>query len=686
VRRVSGLLAVLVALVAAAASAWLALGDRASTLLPAGGADAPVESGSESGPAARRAAGRARPPTEEAAPGAATGPSAAEPTGESGAAPVRASPDETPILVRVKGSDGATAGLSVAILGPFEGEGLPPEIEAAKSWDEIVAAVLSRGRALEPDSVGHLRIPRFAGRAVVAAKQGGLSGLAWIDADRATWDIWLGREATLDVVVRDAAGRPCADVIVLLATESDDGQIPRGSAVTVEPDGAARISGARTNALAFGERHVVTVALPFAQRPRADVDLEKPSAQPVVLRLPETGIVRCEVAEGAAADGRVVRLRRLAKEARSLVVMWRDGDPNDTCVPVRDGAAVFARVGLGLELEAEVPGPDESQASIRRRFAGPRLAGEVVTVRLEPGGEKPVVTGRPVDGNGDPLCRRRFSAHLAEPEQRPGEWGTIEPQGRTDEAGRFRIVVDRPMEVRTGIQFGMELDDRGASGFMFAAWTELPRGFAQPETDVGDIRVAGIALVASGVVVDAAGKRVAGAKVRAMEANGEVWEPIREIAAVKTGPSGEFRLRGDGAAAQVPVGVTLEGRYVADPAPVQRGTTGVRLVLAEAGSIAGSVGERVRNERLEVVVAGDAARNGDAEMRFHGGISVFVDDEGRFEVRSLRPGRARVAILRGAAGDRVAAEFEDVEVVGGKVTHDPRLQGIALPKDLAPGR
>jgi hypothetical protein len=486
----------------------------------------------------------------------------------------------------------------------------------------------------------------------------------------------------IPVIVVDAAGRPCGGVRVVAVRETSPGTFVATQATTDAADGTASVLTVRDGA-GSGKSGAPTlaVALPFAD-PSLAVEVRSAPGELVRFVLPSSGRVRCELVDehdAPAAGGYVVHLRRAGGDGF--------GHCDDACVPAAGGTALFPYVGLGLELEA-VAWPGAGGITSSRRFEGPRTAGEETVVRITVGDRRPAIVGRLVDGKGAPIAGMRLFGAIVEPGQDVDVPGTTDGESTTGPDGRFRFVLVRPPgdAAPAKLQIGRSVKTgKDASAVRRFAIADVPAGPPAADADVGDVVFQGTELLVAGVVVDSAGRPLEGAVVRAIsdDAGGDRGASD-DVDASITRADGRFRLVGAPAGPRLEIGVNLTGHCVDGPLEFATGATDVRVVMSEAGAIAGSVlfPEGVPRWRACVTVDGPTSENGGFETWFGGPVTARVGNDGRFELGQLRPGKACVKIRFGwSEGDTVLA-VDDVAVVAGEVTRDPRLARVDLANAL----
>jgi hypothetical protein len=216
------------------------------------------------------------------------------------------------------------------------------------------------------------------------------------------------------------------------------------------------------------------------------------------------------------------------------------------------------------------------------------------------------------------------------------------------------------------------------------ALLDLPPRAASEERMVGDVTDRGAALLVAGVVEDASGKPLQGAAVEVREVRQRGQSRVADTDDVTTDAEGRFSVEGATGESKLTVHVSLEGWYLAELPMFAPGRDDLRVTLAPAGGIAGSVRtpEGAAPLRVEIFVSGEPSRNGGTGYEASDGLSTWVQKDGSFSFPSLRPGKAKVSVRHGWSDRDTVAVVEDVEVVAGQVTRDPRLQGLDLAKSL----
>ncbi|MBL8898955.1 MAG: carboxypeptidase regulatory-like domain-containing protein [Planctomycetes bacterium] len=394
----------------------------------------------------------------------------------------------------------------------------------------------------------------------------------------------------------------------------------------------------------------------------------------IILRLGPTGSVRVEVLDGAGT--------RLARELRFLLTEQREEGTSKQAQPwvsherAEAGVYLFDLLRLGARFELEVQDASGRLHAEKIVFDGPRAEGECVAAQVRLTREAVLVVGRALDEHGAPLSSQdlSFTAH--------GPRGSVGSSARTDAAGRFEVPWSNRLASFSGIE-SIELTRnrvRGRDSVAERVRVVLP---PLPETgslDLGDLRLVGesaLELLASGVVVDGAGRPVAEANLQVWE----VWPPKQE------GPWDEWRMLNDEffaadqegrfelrsrhrvralRIAPQAVGYVPEKGLTVDP-----GATGLRLVLRRGASLVGSVQlpTALRFDQVSVLPH-DGTRYRE---------TARLDAEGRFRTSALKPGIYRFDVI---SQGRVLASVADVPLVEGEESRADSLDPLDLREAL----
>ncbi len=628
------------------------------------------------------------------------------------ALPARADDESTfPLLVRDGETGTPIAGAVAHVVLPdvMRREKLMPYFEEK----DVGALAELHGVAVTTDRHGVAHVPRAALTTgwFVVQHEGRFGALSFYDPDlEEHHELEIFPDASIRLRVLGPDGAPVAGIPLTLRRPSGYGYpfLWRGESQPETGEIVIRHLAWRL------KRRSLSACLAQIELPgvavAAEIALPYPADEPVVLRLPETGRLRV-VPTGEGAGG---RLRLTLRE-----------DPLAQFVPsiehdVVDGAVhVFPHVGLGRRYRVDV-WPFDRVYRPPEPFVvdGPREAGEEVLAEPVVATKNVLLVGRIVDETGAPVGETSFHAHSYRGDS-SGLSGV-----ETDAEGRFRYVADPSLSAE-GLPFSafvLELtpQDRSMQGDTKVR-IELELPLAAGRTDLGDLVLPSAPIVLSGVVVDTEGEPVPEVYVfvcqgRALtpEEAGQRWYSPRPVASDEKDEdptytwSPQLRAISDADGRFVMTGELREeqpcrfavhkpGYVILAPQVARLGADDERVVLERTGRLEGEIrlGPWVDPKCLRLLVRGRPAATEALEPTAWGSEKPPPDDVGEAEVMpgwtvlgqvtipardglqpfvftNLRPGRATLAICIDSDPDPVA-EFEDIEIVGGKIARDPRF-------------
>lgn len=335
-----------------------------------------------------------------------------------------------------------------------------------------------------------------------------------------------------------------------------------------------------------------------------------------------------------------------AKELVRFQIKVRDagGEPVPAALVRRDGRVV-ARTGPegGVEITAPqeapliVEGRDGSQA----RVTVP-APGQTAAVRLQP---PRTIAGRVVGA----VSRQPVAGALVWVGRPP-----VAPMVRTGADGAFRVAVPAGEE---------PFLEAAAAGHIPLAARAVKPGEREPV----ELALEPSATL-SGIVVDGAGRAVAGARILSDPPRDRVF-PSPWTAAV-SGPDGRFRLTGlrPSGAYRLTAGRAgfVRTEKTARTAPAGQPSETVRIVLEEGQAVSGRVVDESGRP-----LAGAVVRLANMSGEEHSGES---DGDGKFQIRHLRPGRYDLIAMHPEAS---AAQLSGIEIPAGQPVVD--LGDVELP-------
>lgn len=217
----------------------------------------------------------------------------------------------------------------------------------------------------------------------------------------------------------------------------------------------------------------------------------------------------------------------------------------------------------------------------------------------------------------------------------------------------------------------------------------LPSPVSEQPVDLGDIVLRQPPLLAAGRVLDPHGTPVPGAHLSL-----EVWVDHPGFQAPDDEPAvrpashwmdqpwvtttadlgGSFELRGDEDSDRLRISAFRGGYFQVEPALARRGDRGVIVQLDPAGAVRGTVllDEHIPRDELLLRLVGEGTEPGS---------STGLDREASFAWHNVPPGEYRVTVHT-REGDRdddaTLLDIPQVQVTGGRTTHDERLAPIDL--------
>lgn len=546
-------------------------------------------------------------------------------------------------------------------------------------FERVVSS--AKGVALLPDAEHGIR---------VFARCDGWSGRAqFAPGETPPMRIMLNRDAALTVRVVDRAGQPAEGATVGVAGDLSN----RGYAsvrARTDKEGLARFPHA-FHLMAEGVETSVRLAVVLEELTEEPVgrefDPRDPPREPIELVLPDGG--ECEV-RVVDRDGNLVleplevQLASVGEadfDVRDFQPWW--GNEVVRREGVTTGVALFRGVQPGVRLVASASRPG-GMATYSVRVPSVRRFGERVEVELKLEGRQRIV-GRVLREDGAPLADSTLSLRYLWGEDDPAEAQSYELDYKphTDAQGRFEIefnMGDWNDDDESSATFELaQVDARGEVTAI--ARVELPVRLPQGEFDVGTLRLVAVPEFASGVTLDAERRPVGGVRVSVYvpseDESGEYDDARADTEFALSDAQGRFRLR-------LPArfrSVRLEARkddLCSSRVAVERGASGVELLLEPAGQVAGQIQWAGMSSGVRLFVTSTAEGPGDNQQRMPW-VSVLAD--GQFFVRGLRQGRYTIDV-RTMEGDEPLASVAGVEVRSGETTRDPRLDPLSLASSL----
>jgi hypothetical protein len=521
----------------------------------------------------------------------------------------------------------------------------------------------------DADGRARLETPRGKGCVVIGLAEG-LVGRAYFTADEeGVKPLELASDAHVEVLAIGPDGSPLAGVSIALRNRIQ-GYVTDRSARTTNSRGRARFEHVGLD-VAFEDRDLTwSLAIVGLLDQRAEFALD-PTAWPretVELHACPSGAVELTVLDVNGApllDGSAtLAVAEGDDERRSF---WSSRE--EISLQLEEGRARFARVRLGAPLVAEATSPG-APAPIKKKFDGPRVAGEVVNVELRAGEDQPLLRVRLLDETG-PLAHESLGWRLDLRSERLSSFST--GQVTTDSDGVVLVALPERWTSGTKRRLQFHMDGEGP---VRKARLDLSRELAPGTHDFGDLRLEPAPVLASGRVVDSNGDPVAQAHVQVREERAEKdrWRSIGDKLDTETDAKGEFVVRGDIEASRFNLSASTTTARAAE-FECAVGTRDVLLTLLEGGRIEGALllDPGVPTNKLNVNVLRENVETSSE----HGDNYAQVSPDGRFEALQLDPGRYRLRV-QAANTEEFLVEFEGLHVPAGGACGDPRLAAIDL--------
>ncbi len=445
-------------------------------------------------------------------------------------APVAAAPAEG-VAVRVVDGDGQPVVGALVAATPQRGRADLEDLNrrmmelAGDDRDEAHTAVASL-LVLEPryrtDAAGKVLVPAEDGSRLLAVafdEAGGVrTGRAKVVGGKATLTVFA--ELVVRVRAVDDKGRPVGGLDVRIA---DD---PRPATVSTDARGEATLRVSATAQTTPVLRLVAELDLP--ENPFVEFPRQQPPAEPVVLRVPPTGLLRV-IAYGDDERPRtdVERVGVCPVEAHRDILFRRRG--------VRDPSGSTFRVPLGARYQVSVTVRGVTGA-LPAECDGPTQPGELVVCDVRATQGPPtlvfVVRGR----DGEPCRERQLQYEIRTPN------GITSSGATTDRDGvvRFALPPNQfPAELTLLAVTDGTAGDAAAGGVRFT-----PTGLHAGENRLADVRLVEVPLWLAGTVLDAQGQPVANARVSCRSTAANPGDRQTPEADAVTAADGTFAVRG----------------------------------------------------------------------------------------------------------------------------------------------
>jgi hypothetical protein len=574
--------------------------------------------------------------------------------------------------------------------------------------DELDSDELAGVPVYQANQAGHVRIPDLPQSSLVIAHLGRARGyLAPNSRFSSGQRIELTEPVGLVFEVENTQGSPVPGCPLSFAP--DLGALISANAITDET-GSFRLFNVNTLVVPVQVAHGRSVLEPMEVRAgtadprgRATVELLELPSVPVVLVVPEGGVVKVEVVPlaGQSLPKSSVVVQLILESDGATRPLQRRVEPGEAAwfSGLEPGARVTASLLPGGSLGTAEPVSGTISRSGAESLELSLLVDSTVGSFL---------TGRLVDAEGHPHAATPFVYKIFI----SGKTGTSSMQGpgETDADGRFRIAYASsgggPIPGMSQTQFQFKIEKRGATPRL--GLTAKLSGKLELPMDLGDVFVVEPPLLAAGRVVDENRQPVAGIRVFASVPNPQFTRlldsglpastlAINGVICTETQADGTFEVLGTTTAGELFLQPWMGVAAVGAMQRVALGARGLELIVQTKGSLFGSV------HLLEVQDASSwliSIRPQDPDQRqaffpksmaglstysSSGKVSVNILASGDFGWHQLEPGLYTVSLLLDGLKEPLTV-WKDVSVEGGKVCRDPRLQEIDTTGLLEPFR
>lgn len=597
------------------------------------------------------------------------------------------------------GEQAAPAGRHLTVRVIFDADGKPAAgAEVLLLQDEILRALspadklayrdanfddqLDRwGKPFLCDAMGTTQIPMpESGWFKAGARQGQLWGSRTVrDEEReglVEIEIALQPAIHVRVLVVDEARKPVAGIPVAYRPVNREGRGSDSEMAVTGPDGIASLRHLQEEYLRMKDwaaEHLVALTLPCDPPVLTAFDPLAPPTEPIVLVLPATGIVEVEVYNlaGEPAEGlRVALQRKMSDEDRKRHIADKGMVPQDWLGQQRqkvvEGVAHFERVGLGLTLEY---GADFENSGLIETASGPgpQRLGERVRFVLRQTASAPVITGRLITADGQPVAAFDFMPNVYVP-------GVHHPVARqratTDAEGRFRVPIDLDLaDARPKILMASQEDP----GKVLLLIADFPAPLAAGVNDLGDLvlggplLVSGVVLTPDGEPASAAYGSIEPAKFHLSGTPGS--QPFDDLHWT-AGTDGRFEIRGNlpDRTYQLRGWVSTQKDWRLPELKFERGAQDLTLRFQRPPGVRGRVlvDEGVDMQQINVMLWSGSGGQGTSPSSDDGTFAILVKEPGKYDFKlsfgmggSILWSRSGLDLAEGGSHD-----FGDIDLRG----------------------
>jgi hypothetical protein len=627
------------------------------------------------------------------------------------------------LLVRAVATDDGRpiAGAQIYVV-PERNTGERSLYQNALQYVEDPRRLASAGaRGFLGDAKGEVRVVRPAFDAFLLGFAGDRRGaMLLFEPGSAAVELRFARACDLVVQVVDATGAPVCDARVTTASRKTTETVPPGTPdyrpALLEHDDDACSDGsglARLIAIDLAYlRHlqslrtgkfVFCVVVPYLGSPelRGACDVEDFAQRhgPVRVVVEEPfGVLEVRVgdARGRSSGGTAIVRASGGKGFGDYDV--EGGRLQER--PLEKGVARFAPVALGASFE--ISARLEGGGTVKKTAQGPQVAGEVVRVDLDPVRDRHLVRGRLV-GFPAPLGpHSEVAGELGRAPPTPDSVKRVPPERRAAlfngpfvypiradlrEDGSFEIDVTpvRAQPFGTLCLRGFER----AQAFGFEAAASLADGLVDPVTELGEITVAAIPVLAAGRIVDDLQRPLAQVAI-SFTKEGWQYGPIISDTGPRTTSDvdGNFALVGNAERLEQEIGFVPPPGFASSALPLPAEGLAMEVVLPRTGRIVGTL---AADFDVMLFAAARSPQAGALSLapptlgrrEFYArrdGVGATVNYPFTFE---LRPGHYDLLVSTTPNDPRsgVVAWVDEIEVRPAEVTVDPRLSPLIVARE-----
>ncbi len=543
----------------------------------------------------------------------------------------------------------------------------------------------THGLRFRTNERGLVRVPQSGAPARVIVRNREKSCRAVIPAIGSTRVSVLVRPpVSIAVAASGPQGEPAPGIPLLISAETGRGWEPISIAATRATDSTAHFDNvSMLRALAPFTRVSVRPAYSPRSEPGVMASVADFMAERKRLHLPPTASVSVKL---RMPDGAPVGV-----QGRVGLDVIGPNDPSTSFLRETpafhratnaDGDVTFEGVALGARLAIRATTSETTAAEVI--VAGPTEAGSRIQVDVATGPRIPRVRARLVTEQREPVASQVVTV-VARTESASGR-ASAEYTAHSDSAGRLSLLL-RDLTIADVTTLHLSLGTL-ATGRTARQSVSLPRSGPDGSFELGDVILAPIPLIASGIVTDDAGTPVAdasiGAHLEQVAADAAIRRPsewyLPKDATAISAPDGTFTLYALLPPKPLGLVVSTSTYRAAEPVRITPGVRGIRLVIPRPGNLTGRVVAPAGWLPSEFLV--QFARKGAGPAPRAGGstnVMERVGPDGRFALNKMAPGSGVVFLVHENSRSEALVRLDDVVVASGDAGPDPRLATLTVP-------